>query len=125
MTAAAFKALPSQKSKRREIKASKPLLFQQCCLQNSLDAPYAEYLFHISRSWRFDFAWPRQKIALEVEGGVWTKGRHTRPKGFLADCEKYNAAAVLGWRVLRVTPQTLLTTDTVNMVKEAMLCVMT
>jgi hypothetical protein len=46
-------------------------------------------------------------IALEVEGGVWTRGRHTRGKGFLGDMEKYNAAALGGWCVLRVTPDRL------------------
>jgi hypothetical protein len=67
--------------------------------------PVAEYRFAPPRRWLFDFAWPAQKVALEVEGGVWSKGRHTRPKGFLGDMEKYNAAAIDGWRLLRVTPE--------------------
>ena len=62
-----------------------------------------EFRFHPVRQWRFDFAWPEHRVALEVEGGVWNSGRHTRGSGFIGDCEKYNAAAVLGWRVLRVT----------------------
>jgi len=41
------------------------------------------------------------KIAIEAEGGVWTGGRHTRGGGYTKDAEKYNAAVVLGWRVLR------------------------
>lgn len=53
--------------------------------------------------WRFDFALPEALIAIEVEGGVHTGGRHTRGKGFIQDCEKYNAATILGWRVIRVT----------------------
>ena len=60
-----------------------------------------EYTFHPTRRWRFDFAHPVLKIAVEVEGGVWIKGRHTRGKGFLGDLEKYNAAVLLGWKVLR------------------------
>ena len=50
-------------------------------------------------------AWPDLRVAVEVEGGVWSKtpGRHTRGAGFEADCEKYNAAAAAGWRVARVT----------------------
>ncbi len=60
-----------------------------------------EHRFHPVRKWRFDFAWPELKIAAEVEGGVWTKGRHTRGAGFIKDCEKYNAAGELGWRVFR------------------------
>lgn len=44
-------------------------------------------------------------IAVEIEGGVWTGGRHTSGSGFLGDMEKYNEAAAAGWRVLRFTPQ--------------------
>lgn len=62
-----------------------------------------EHRFHPSRKWRFDFAWPESKVAVEVEGGHWTGGRHTRGAGFEADCEKYMEAMVMGWRVLRVT----------------------
>lgn len=63
--------------------------------------PMREYAFARPRRWRFDFAWPEQKLAVEIEGGVWTNGRHTRGSGFVADTEKYNAAALLGWKVLR------------------------
>lgn len=71
----------------------------------ALDLPACEreYRFKPPRKWRFDFAWPRQRVACEVEGGVYSGGRHTRGKGFEADCEKYNAAALDGWAVLRVT----------------------
>lgn len=62
-----------------------------------------EYRFCETRKWRFDFAWPEHKVAFEVEGGIWTDGRHTRGAAFNADCEKYNVAALLGWRVFRVT----------------------
>ena len=55
------------------------------------------------KNWRFDFAWPERKLAVEVEGGHWMQGRHVRGQGFENDCEKYNEAALLGWRVLRVT----------------------
>lgn len=65
--------------------------------------PETEYRFHAERKWRFDLAWPAHKIALEIEGGVWTRGRHTRPAGFLGDMEKYNEAALAGWCVLRTT----------------------
>jgi hypothetical protein len=68
-----------------------------------LPLPVPEYRFDSKRKWRFDFAWPDQRLALEVEGGIWTGGRHGRGKGFQEDCEKYNAATVAGWRVLRVT----------------------
>ena len=63
--------------------------------------PVREHRFDAVRRWRFDFSWPWAKVAVEVEGGTWSGGRHTRPSGFAADLEKYNAAALAGWRVLR------------------------
>jgi len=60
-----------------------------------------EYRFHPVRKWRFDFADPQRKIAVEVEGGIFTNGRHSRGSGMRSDMEKYNAATMLGWRVLR------------------------
>lgn len=65
--------------------------------------PEEEHRFHPVRRWRFDFAWPDQKVAVEIEGGVWTGGRHTRGKGFEGDCVKYNTAQLMGWTVLRFT----------------------
>jgi very-short-patch-repair endonuclease len=63
----------------------------------------AEYRFHPTRQWRFDFAWPEMKVAVEVEGGQWTNGRHQRGQGYADDCEKYNNAILLGWKVFRFT----------------------
>ena len=79
-----------------------------------------EYRFHSTRKWRFDYAIPEHKIAIEVEGGVWTGGRHTSPQGFLGDMEKYNTATVMGWRVLRTTPDKLLTNETLAMIRKSM-----
>ena len=66
------------------------------------EPPASQHRFYDSRKWQFDFAWPALRVAVEVEGGVWTKGRHIRPEGFMDDCEKYNAAAADGWLVLRI-----------------------
>ena len=81
-----------------------------------------EFKFHPTRKWRFDYAIPSHRIALEVEGGVWTQGRHTRPQGFLGDVDKYNAAALLGWRVFRTTPSELYSRATIEMLKQALSC---
>jgi very-short-patch-repair endonuclease len=64
-----------------------------------------EYKFHPERRWRFDFAIPKYKIAIEIDGGVWTYGRHNRASGYIKDMEKMNAAASSGWLVLHFTPQ--------------------
>lgn len=68
-----------------------------------LPVPEREYQFHPTRKWRFDFAWPDKKIAVEMEGGVWIFGGHNRGGGYNKDCEKYNEAVKLGWKVLRFT----------------------
>lgn len=65
--------------------------------------PAREHKFHSSRNWRFDFAWPELHVAVEIEGGAWANGRHSRGSGFQADCEKYNAALLQGWSVFRFT----------------------
>ena len=77
------------------------LAFQMNAL--NLPSPEVEYRFHPTRRWRVDFAWPSLRIACEVEGGTWAGGRHTRGTGFEKDCEKYNALALQGWRLFRVT----------------------
>lgn len=66
-----------------------------------------EFKFAPGRRWRFDFACPTTKIAVELEGGAWTGGRHTRGAGFIADCEKYNEATLNGWTVFRLTNELL------------------
>ena len=63
--------------------------------------PVREFCFHPTRKWRFDFAWPAARVAVEMEGGIWIGGGHTRGLIYAGNCEKYNAAAVLGWRLLR------------------------
>lgn len=73
----------------------------QLCRQYDLPEPVAEHRFHPSRRWRFDFAWPERKVAVEIDGGVWIRGRHNHPTGYLADMEKLNAAAEAGWAVYR------------------------
>lgn len=56
-----------------------------------------EHVFHPTRKWRFDYAFLGPKLAVEIEG----QGRHQTYVGFRGDCEKYNAAVLQGWRVLR------------------------
>ena len=95
-------------------------LFAELLRQHRLPQPVTEFRFDPARRWRFDYAWVDARLALEVEGGVWTHGRHTRGAGFLADIEKYNRATILGWRLLRTTPDALLTRDTVDLIRAAL-----
>lgn len=66
-----------------------------------------EYRFHPTRMWRLDLAWPERRLAVEVEGFAagGAAGRHQRPAGFIADCEKYAELAIAGWRLIRITPK--------------------
>lgn len=77
------------------------------CKVDHVPPPVIEHVFAPPRKWRFDFAWPDLKVALEVQGGVFVQGRHTRGAHLRKEHEKLNAAAVAGWRVLFAMPDTL------------------
>ncbi len=62
-----------------------------------------EVRFHATRRWRFDFAHAESRVAIEIEGGVWSGGRHNRGAGYVGDCEKYMEATLEGWTVFRLT----------------------
>jgi len=66
--------------------------------------PVREYRFHPVRRWKFDLAFPEQKIAVEIHGAVYRSGRHTRGAGFVRDRAKIREAIKLGWRVLEYDP---------------------
>jgi len=78
------------------------LALPELCRQFDLPEPVAEYLFASpERRFRFDWCWPERHVALETDGGIWIRGRHNHPTGYLRDMEKLNLAAELGWRVFR------------------------
>jgi len=79
-----------------------------------------EFRFAPPRRFRFDFAWIPQKVALEVNGGVWVHGRHNRGAGYIRDMEKLNLAASLGWRVFQFTPQQVQRMEHVPIILEAL-----
>ena len=82
--------------------------------------PVCEYRFHPPRKWRFDFAWPFEKIAVECEGATWTQGRHVRGAGFEDDCIKYNQAALDGWTVRRFTSGMIKSGNALNQIESAL-----
>lgn len=92
-------------------------VFCEDCGKAGLPPPMPEYRFatDLFRKWQFDFAFPPWLVALEVEGGIWRRGggAHSHPSGILRDIEKYNAAVLLGWRVLRILPEHLNDTGTI------------
>ena len=51
------------------------------------------------RKWRADIAFPGVRVAIEIDGGTWTLGRHNRPGSVLKDMEKGNGYAARGWVV--------------------------
>ena len=95
-----------------------------------------EYRFHPVRRWRTDFVIVRKGyplaarghvaegykrnhvILVEIEGGTYTQGRHTRGAGFAKDCEKYNTAASMGWRVFRFTAEMVKDGSAIKFLKE-------
>lgn len=124
VSAAEAKRLGLSPKKRRprsqRTTAKTTAAFEQLCVAHGLPEPVPEFCFAPPRQWRFDWAWPEARLALEIEGGAWTQGRHTRGAGFVADLAKYNAAAILGWRVLRCTPDDVKSGAAFALVKEAM-----
>jgi hypothetical protein len=89
-----------------------------------LPEPFREFRFHKTRRWRFDFAWPYhmgdRNVAVEVQGGIWSGGRHARGAGIKADCEKANAAQLLGWMVLKVCGDHIKSGEAIAWIKEAL-----
>lgn len=83
--------------------------------------PEMEYRFAPPRRWRFDYAWPAHKLALEVQGGLFMRGggRHSRGAALRKEHEKLNAAAAMGWRILYCLPETLLR-EAPDLVKRAL-----
>lgn len=71
----------------------------------------------MGRKWRFDFAFEDSKTAVEIEGGGFAGGRHTRGQGFAQDMEKYNAAIMLGWAVLRYNRKQALTRAAIEQIR--------
>ena len=81
---------------------------------------FKEFKFLHDRKFRFDFAVMRMResLGIEIDGGVFSNGRHTRGVGFVRDMEKLNLAAVWGWKVLRFTPNQVLKGEARQFIKE-------
>ncbi|CAB3892161.1 MULTISPECIES: hypothetical protein [Achromobacter] len=87
-----------------------------------LPPPQREFRFHPHRAFRFDFAWPQlpcgRRLAVEIEGGIHSGGRHVRPQGYKRDLEKYNSAVALGWTLLRFSSSMVFNGEAVRTVQD-------
>lgn len=110
--------LEKAKAKAKRDKWENAFLF----LWKALNGPILEreFKFHNERKWRFDFAHLETRVAIEIEGGTWSGGRHTRGSGYSKDCEKYNSAALLGWKVFRLTSD-MVTTKNANAILQTII----
>ena len=92
-------------------------IFELSITGAGLPAVTREFKFAPPRRWKTDFAWPDFRLILEVEGGAYTHGRHTRGASYVADMEKYNELAIRGFFLLRVTPGQVETGEALQVVE--------
>jgi len=85
-----------------------------------LPAPVQQCRFHPIRRWRFDLAWPEYWLAVEIDGGIWSQGRHTRGAGYRRDCIKGNEALILGWRIMHFTPDMVTDGTALDYIEDAL-----
>lgn len=88
--------------------------------EGDVPRPEMEFRFHPTRKWLLDFAWPAERLGVEVQGGTFVEGAHTRGAGYQSDCHKKQEAILLGWRVLEVTPQDITDGRAVAVIRQAL-----
>jgi hypothetical protein len=79
-----------------------------------------QYRFVPGRLYRFDRAWPAHLVAVEIQGGLWVNGAHSRGSGVERDCVKLSIAAAMGWRVLPVSKAMIESGQAVELVAQAL-----
>lgn len=95
----------------------KPSIVSAYFVECGLPKPVFEHQHIPGRKFRLDVAWPEHKVGIEVQGGVWTRGKHGRGSGIVKDVEKRNLQLIHGWSVIEVQPSELCMQETVEMVK--------
>lgn len=100
LTPAQVLAKARAKAKREALETT---LAHQLRALGLTDGMRTQVAFHPTRKWRFDFCWAANMLAMEVDGGTWVGGAHSRGSGQEKDCEKLAAAVILGYRVMRAT----------------------
>lgn len=85
-----------------------------------LPMPEREWRFHPTRKWRFDFSYPDRKIGIEVQGGIYVRGAHSRGTGLERDYEKLNTAQMLGWTVFQFSRKMIENGEATKIIKHFM-----
>ena len=80
----------------------------------------AQHRFVPGRQYRFDRAWPEQRVAVEIQGGLWIQGAHSRGSGVERDCVKLSVAAALGWRCLPISTAMIRSGQAVQLIAQAL-----
>ena len=114
------KRLTSHGLATRKHKADERLrakVFVQLCKQRGLPEPTLEHRIIPDRKYAWDICFIPWKVAVEIQGGIFTRGAHSRPTGQLRDMEKANLAAMRNWLILYVTPDQLCTSETLTMLE--------
>jgi len=93
--------------------------FPALCRSHALPQPIPEVKFHPDRQWRFDWLFPG-RIAVEIQGGVWVRGKHGRGEGIVKDHDKLNAAQCMGYIVLQFTPSQIVDGSFAEVVSDAL-----
>ena len=85
-----------------------------------IPSPVAEFKFHPIRRWRFDYAWLDQRVYLEINGGIFVGGRHSRGASLLKEWEKIAAATAMGYRPLFCQPRDICSAKTLDAIRDAL-----
>ncbi len=114
------------KKRSKAIKKINPVIFKEMAKAYGLPEPEAEFKFSPPRKWRFDWyfeilsGYEFKGVGLEIQGGLFIQGRHTRGAALLKEYEKINEAQIFGYKVLMVTPQQVESGEAFKLVKRAL-----
>jgi hypothetical protein len=99
-------------------------LFAAAAKAHGLPVPIFEFKFSTKRKWRFDVLFQSRAgspdVAIEIQGGLFTKGRHNQGAALIKEYEKINEAQLAGYVVLLVTPQQVDSGEVFDLVKRAL-----
>ena len=87
-----------------------------------IPAPQTEHRFHPERKWRLDYAYPDLRIAIEYQGGNFSRGKggHSSVAGLMRDYEKFTEASLLGWTLILIDAASVRSGQAVEWVRRAL-----